>query len=84
MPDSSDEFMTVAEVAAILRMNPQTIRNRIDRGELAAVHVGRRVRVLRADFDAISGAGYRGGPAGRSQPSIWDGEIPMPETPSER
>lgn len=34
------ELMTVAEVAAILKLNPQTIRNWIDSGKLPALHVG--------------------------------------------
>jgi excisionase family DNA binding protein len=29
-----DEFLTVAEVAELLKLNQQTIRNMIDRGEL--------------------------------------------------
>jgi excisionase family DNA binding protein len=48
-----DEFMTVAEIAAILKLNQQTIRNWIDQGTLPALHIGRRVRVRRADFDAL-------------------------------
>jgi excisionase family DNA binding protein len=34
-----DEFMTVAEVAAILKLNQQTIRNWIDTGFLPAVRI---------------------------------------------
>jgi excisionase family DNA binding protein len=45
-PNSHDEFLTVAEAAAYLRVNPQTVRNWIDQGSLRAVRVGpRRVRV---------------------------------------
>jgi excisionase family DNA binding protein len=47
-PDVDDEFLTVAEVAAILKLNQQTIRNWIDQVSLAALRVacvGRRVRV---------------------------------------
>ena len=44
MSDLPDEFMTVAEVAAILKLNQQTVGNWIDKGELPALHVGRRVR----------------------------------------
>ena len=36
MPDSPEEFMTVAEVAAILKLNQQTVRNWIDAGKLPA------------------------------------------------
>jgi excisionase family DNA binding protein len=34
-----DEFLTVAEVAELLRLNQQTMRNWIDRGDLAAVRI---------------------------------------------
>jgi len=53
MSAEQDDFLTVAEIAEILKMNPQTIRNWIDAGKLPAHRVGRRVRVTRADFDAV-------------------------------
>ena len=56
-----DELLTVAEVAAILKLNPQTVRNWIDQGSLAAVRVGRRVRIRREDFQALIDQGYSGG-----------------------
>lgn len=41
-----ERFLTAYEVADLLRLNQQTVRNMIDRGELAAVRVGaRRVRI---------------------------------------
>jgi excisionase family DNA binding protein len=43
---SADEFMTVAEVASILKLNQQTVRNWIDAGTLPAVRIGRRARLL--------------------------------------
>ena len=54
-PDVTDEFLTVAEVAAILRVNQQTIRNWLDEpGKLPAVRrIGRRVRVLRRDLNLL-------------------------------
>lgn len=53
-----DSFLTVAEVAELLKLNPQTIRNWIDRGELRAVRVGeRRVRVRQADLDRFLESG---------------------------
>ncbi len=53
-PADFDQFLTVNEVAAIVRVNQMTVRNWIDRGELAAVRVGaRRVRIRRSDFDAF-------------------------------
>jgi excisionase family DNA binding protein len=53
-----EEFFTVAEVAERLKMNEQTIRNWIDRGELPAIRLGaRRVRVRQADLDRFIEAG---------------------------
>src|SRR5438105_10512310 len=53
-----DEFLTVREVADLLKINQQTIRNWIDRGDFPAVRVGpRRVRIRRVDLDAFLAAG---------------------------
>ncbi|MGZ4307666.1 MAG: helix-turn-helix domain-containing protein [Solirubrobacteraceae bacterium] len=54
-PNVDDEFLTVAEVAAILKLNQQTIRNWIDQGSLPAL-----LRVGRPS---------RAGPAPRSRPA---------------
>lgn len=49
-----ESYLTVAEVAELLRLNQQTVRNIIDRGELRAVRVGpRRVRIRQSDLDAF-------------------------------
>ena len=74
-----DEFVTVAEVAATLKLNQQTVRNWIDAGTLPAVHIGRRVRIKRSDFDAIVEASYAG-PKPAPAVSVWEGEVPPPET----
>jgi excisionase family DNA binding protein len=50
----ADEFLAVAEVAEQLRLNQQTVRNWIDQGSLAAVRVGRRVRIRRSDFERLA------------------------------
>jgi excisionase family DNA binding protein len=78
---ASDEFLTVGEIAAELKMNQQTIRNSIDSGYLPAIRVGRRVRVQRSDFDALLEASY----TGTKQPpsGVWDGEVPTPVAPGE-
>ncbi len=76
---TGDELMTVAEIAAVLRLNQQTIRNWIDQGRLPAVRIGRRVRIKRSDFEQLLTTGA--GPA-RSTPrtdfytaaQFWDGE----------
>jgi excisionase family DNA binding protein len=46
--DLQRAHLTVEDVANYLRVNKQTIRNWIDRGELSAVYLGaRRVRIRR-------------------------------------
>ena len=47
------ELMTVAQVAELLRVNKQTVRNWIIAGTLPAIHVGRRVRIKVTDLDEI-------------------------------
>jgi len=75
-----DSFLTVAEVAEMLKLNEQTVRNWIDQGSLPAVRVGRRVRILRSDFDRLVEDGYQpgGSPTARdvgpSAEDFWGGE----------
>lgn len=57
--DPDDEFLTVAEVAAMLKLNQQTVRNWIDQGTLSALRIGRRVRIRRSDLDRLLGQDYR-------------------------
>jgi excisionase family DNA binding protein len=77
---SPESFLTVAEVAEMLKLNPQTVRNWIDQGSLPAVRVGRRVRILRSDFERLVEEGYRSAatPAARhvgpSAEDFWGGE----------
>lgn len=71
-----DDFLTVAEIAATLKLNQQTVRNWIDAGMLPAFHVGRRVRIRGSDFEAFLAEGYRGTAASASHPkttTIWAG-----------
>src|SRR2546423_15662874 len=51
--EPEDSFLTVAEVAGILKVNQQTVRNWIDQGSLPALRVGRRVRNRRSDFERL-------------------------------
>ncbi len=75
-----ESYLTVAEVAATLKLNQQTVRNWIDAGTLPALRVGRRVRIKRSDFERILRDSYSGGgePASeRTAPSgddFWGGE----------
>lgn len=57
-----EEFLTVAEVAEVLKLNQQTVRNWIDQGTLPALRVGRRVRIKRSDFNRILEESYSGQP----------------------
>ena len=78
MSTSGDDFLTVAEIAQILKLNQQTVRNWIENGTLPALRVGRRVRVRRSDFDALVERG-RTAPSAASGPSpaqaFWEGEL---------
>ncbi len=76
----NEEFLTVAEVAALLKINEQTVRNWIERGELAAVRAGRRVRIRRSALDevlkAVSApkpAAATPAPDGPSAEDFWGG-----------
>ena len=74
------DLLTVAEVAQLLTVNQQTVRNWIDREKLPAMHVGRRVRIRRQDLDAIIEAGSSGTtqvaePKGPTASDFWGGEL---------
>jgi excisionase family DNA binding protein len=47
------EHYTTTEVAAKLRMTPDGVLKRIKRGELPAVHVGRRWLIRKETVDAM-------------------------------
>lgn len=78
-----DEFLTVAEVAAMLKLNQQTVRNWIDQKSLPALRVGRRIRIRREDFQALVDHPYTGGrPPARAfdAQAFWNGEeMPLPD-----
>ena len=75
-----ESFLTVAEVAEMLRLNQQTVRNWIDQGSLRALRVGRRVRIKRSDLERVLEEGYRSSSGAASQPTgpsaedFWGGE----------
>jgi len=78
--DFTDSFLTVAEVAALLKLNQQTVRNWIDQGSLPALRVGRRVRIRRSDLERVLQAGATSSETSaesRASPSaadFWGGE----------
>jgi excisionase family DNA binding protein len=79
-PEVEESYLTVAEVAQVLKLNQQTVRNWIDQGSLPALRVGRRVRIKRSDFERILADGYNSGSssspekAGPSAEDFWGGE----------
>jgi excisionase family DNA binding protein len=77
----SEELLTVAEIAAELKMNQQTIRGWIDVGYLQAIGIGPLVPVKRSDFAALLEASY----TGSEQPpvGVWGGEVPAPVAPGD-
>ena len=48
---SSSKFLTVAEVAAMMRVSKMTVYRLVHSGDLPAVRVGRSFRVLEKDVD---------------------------------
>jgi excisionase family DNA binding protein len=75
-----DSFLTVAEVAEMLKLNQQTVRNWIDQGSLPALRVGRRVRIRRSDLERMleEGSTAAAQPSKRetspSAEDFWGGE----------
>jgi excisionase family DNA binding protein len=88
--DPGDSFLTVAEVAEVLKLNQQTVRNWIDQGSLPALRVGRRVRIKRSDFERVLADGYTGANVsttndhGPTAEDFWGGEpVGLAESASE-
>lgn len=82
-PHSADSLLTVDDIARILKLSPQTVRNWIDQGYLRATRIGRNVRVTRGEFDRLLEESYTGT---RPQPdaahAFWCGELHAgPELP---
>jgi excisionase family DNA binding protein len=57
-----DHLLTLSEAAAVLRLNPRTVRAYVKRGEIEARIIGGRGRFRRADLDAFF----------ESAPRYWD------------
>lgn len=55
-----DDFMTVAEVAAVMRVSKMTVYRLVHSGELPAVRVGRSFRVPAAAVDEYLRQSYMG------------------------
>ncbi len=50
-----EEFLTAEEVAAMLRIAPQTIRRLIRQGDIPAARIGAKWRIRRSDLEARFG-----------------------------
>jgi excisionase family DNA binding protein len=76
--EPEESFLTVAEVAEMLKLNQQTVRNWIDQGSLPALRVGRRVRIKRSDFERVLAQAYTANAGGQgdgpSAEDFWGGE----------
>ncbi len=57
-PLSKSRFLTVQEVADLMRVSTMTVYRIIKAGDLAAVRFGRSFRVRESDVDAYLGARY--------------------------
>ena len=53
MPQDDGELLTVQEVAKHLRVDEKTVRRWINKGELAAIDLGKGYRIYRSDLDAF-------------------------------
>lgn len=51
MHQNVSPYLTAAEVAALLRVDPQTVRRWCATGELPSVRAGRVIRIRREDVD---------------------------------
>jgi excisionase family DNA binding protein len=49
----TQELLTTAEAAQILRMRPDSLSRKIKRGEIAAVKVGKQWLISRGTLDAL-------------------------------
>jgi excisionase family DNA binding protein len=55
MPTTEDRFLTVREVAALMRVSTMTVYRLIKAGDLAATRVGRSYRLRETEIDAYLG-----------------------------
>ena len=55
MPTTDDRFLTVREVAALMRVSTMTVYRLIKAGDLAATRVGRSYRLRETEIDAYLG-----------------------------
>jgi excisionase family DNA binding protein len=61
-PPIGEKLLTLLEAAEVLRLNPRTVRDYVQRGEIEGRIIGGRWRFRRADLDAFF----------ENAPSEWD------------
>jgi excisionase family DNA binding protein len=49
----ADEYLTVQEAAAVLKLSIETVRRYVRSGKLKSTKLGRQYRIKRADVDAL-------------------------------
>ena len=82
-PLSDVRFLTVAEVALIMRVSKMTVYRLVHSGELEAIRVGRSFRVPEAAVNQYLRAAFVG--TGLSRPEfglLWLGRIPVARGPA--
>ena len=52
-PPIGEQLLTLREAADVLRLNPRTVRDYVQRGEIEGRIIGGRWRFKRADLDAF-------------------------------
>jgi excisionase family DNA binding protein len=52
-PANGEKLLTLREAAEVLRLNPRTVREYVQRGEIEGRIIGGRWRFRRADLDAF-------------------------------
>jgi excisionase family DNA binding protein len=75
--EPEDPWLTVAEIADELRVNPATVRLWVSKGTLPAKRAGqRKLLIRRSDLDRMLEATRREPPAPRYQPRLRDSRYP--------
>ncbi len=54
MTDPPEEYLSIAEIAKLLGLKEQTIREYIKRGDLVAYRFGKVLRVKKEDFNRFT------------------------------
>lgn len=60
-PEQRSPYLTVSEVAKLVKVTSKTVRQWIRAGRLPAIRVGRTIRVRREALEAVLRAGEQGG-----------------------